>query len=162
MLARARASRDRDERLRLYREFERLWIGERAAIVPLSYARQLLLRRPDVHGLRLNPMGVFHLEQVVVDAAGGAGLVADRERQRGARAVAVDVGRLDLEVVTVVRERRAVPVVRQDVAVEPRLVRMVLARLGPVDGVEASGLRKRAGRRPARSGRTQRPAQKIR
>ncbi len=67
VLARARASRDRDERLRLYREFERLWIGQRVAIVPLSYARQLLLRRPEVTCLRLNPMRVFHLEQVVVD-----------------------------------------------------------------------------------------------
>ena len=67
ILARARASRDRDERLRLYREFERVWIGQRAAIVPISYARQLVLRRPNVHGLRLNPMGAFHLDQVVVD-----------------------------------------------------------------------------------------------
>ncbi len=67
VLARARGSRDRDERLRLYREFERLWIGERAAIAPISYARQLVLRRPNLHGLRLNPMGAFHLEQVVVE-----------------------------------------------------------------------------------------------
>ena len=66
VLALARASRDRDERLRLYREFERLWIGQRVALVPLSYARQLLLRRPHVQSLRLNPMRVFHLEQVVV------------------------------------------------------------------------------------------------
>ena len=66
VLARARISRDRDERLRLYREFERTWIGQRAALVPLSYARQLVLRRPYVEGLRLNPMGAFHLEQVVV------------------------------------------------------------------------------------------------
>jgi ABC-type transport system substrate-binding protein len=73
VLAGARASRDRDERLRLYREFERLWIGQRVALVPLSYARQLLLYRPHVTCLRLNPMRVFHLEQVVVDppAAGG-------------------------------------------------------------------------------------------
>ena len=34
--------------------------------MPLSYSRQLLLRRPHVQGLRLNPMRVFHLEQVVV------------------------------------------------------------------------------------------------
>ena len=67
VLAQARASRDRDERLRLYREFERVWIGERAAIAPISYARQLVLRRPNLHGLRLNPMGAFHLEQVVVE-----------------------------------------------------------------------------------------------
>ena len=67
ILARARVSRDRDERLKLYRQFERIWIGERAAIAPISYSRQLVLRRPNVHGLRLNPMGAFHLEQVVVD-----------------------------------------------------------------------------------------------
>ena len=84
VLARARASRDRDERLRLYREFERIWIGQRAALVPLSYARQLVLRRPHVHGLRLNPMGAFHLEQVVVDPLRDAPTrsVADRERER--------------------------------------------------------------------------------
>jgi ABC-type transport system substrate-binding protein len=66
-LAQARVSRDRDERLRLYREFERLWIGERAAIVPVSYQRQTVLRRPNVHHVRPNPMGAFHLEQVVVE-----------------------------------------------------------------------------------------------
>ena len=71
-LARARASRDRDERLRLYREFERVWIGERAAIVPVSYRRQIVLRRPNMHGLRPNPMGALHLEQVVVDPVPGA------------------------------------------------------------------------------------------
>ena len=26
--------------MRLFREFERLWIGQRAALVPLSYERQ--------------------------------------------------------------------------------------------------------------------------
>jgi ABC-type transport system substrate-binding protein/class 3 adenylate cyclase len=65
-LALARGSRDRDERLRLYREFERLWIGERAAIVPIAYQRQVVLRRPGMHGLRANPMGTVHLEQVVM------------------------------------------------------------------------------------------------
>jgi hypothetical protein len=59
-------------RLRLYRDFERLWIGRRAALVPISYARQLVLRRPHVSGLRLNPMGAFHLEQVVIEEAGQA------------------------------------------------------------------------------------------
>ncbi|MDX6541642.1 MAG: peptide/nickel transport system substrate-binding protein, partial [Gaiellales bacterium] len=69
ILAQARTSRDRDDRLRLYREFERIWIGQRAAIVPISYDRQLVLRRPGVEGLRLNPMGAFHLEQVVIERA---------------------------------------------------------------------------------------------
>jgi ABC-type transport system substrate-binding protein/class 3 adenylate cyclase len=67
LLEQARSSRDRDERLRLYREFERLWIGEHAAIVPISYDRQLVVRRPHVQGLRLNPLGAFHLEQVVIE-----------------------------------------------------------------------------------------------
>ena len=79
---RARAClRDRDERLRLYREFERVWIGERAAIVPISYSRQLIVRRPNVHGLRLNPMGAFHLEQVVIDPLRTPRSVPDLERQ---------------------------------------------------------------------------------
>jgi ABC-type transport system substrate-binding protein len=69
-LAAARASRDRDERLRLYREFERLWIGEHAAIVPVSYLRQVVLRRPNLHGVLPNPMGAFHLEQVIVEPLG--------------------------------------------------------------------------------------------
>jgi ABC-type transport system substrate-binding protein len=69
LLERARSSRDRDERLRLYREFEHLWIGARAAIVPISYDRQLVVRRPHVQGLRLNPLGAFHLEQVVIARA---------------------------------------------------------------------------------------------
>ena len=68
-LAQARASRDRDERLRLYRDYERLWIGAHAAIVPVSYQRQIMLRRPNIHSVRPNPMGAFHLEQVVVEPA---------------------------------------------------------------------------------------------
>ena len=39
--------------------------------MPLSYARQLTLRRPHVQDLRLNPMRVFHLEQVVVTVPDG-------------------------------------------------------------------------------------------
>jgi oligopeptide transport system substrate-binding protein len=67
LLEMARASRHRDERMRLYRDFERLWIGKRAAVVPLSYERQLVVRRPCVHHLDLSPMRVSHLELVVVE-----------------------------------------------------------------------------------------------
>ena len=38
--------------------------------MPLSYSRQLLLRRPHVQNVKLNPMRVFHLEQVVVTPEG--------------------------------------------------------------------------------------------
>ena len=37
LLARAASLRDQDERLRIYREFERIWIGEQAAVVPIAY-----------------------------------------------------------------------------------------------------------------------------
>ena len=37
LLARAASLRDQDERLRIYREFERSWIGEHAAVVPIAY-----------------------------------------------------------------------------------------------------------------------------
>jgi ABC-type transport system substrate-binding protein len=63
----ARASRDRDERLRAFRELERLWAGERAAVLALSYSRSLLLRRPWLHALSANPMSGLHLEEVVIE-----------------------------------------------------------------------------------------------
>ena len=53
--------------MRLFREFERVWIGQRVGLVPLSYERLLVLRRPSVHGLHIGPMRIAHLEQVVVD-----------------------------------------------------------------------------------------------
>jgi ABC-type transport system substrate-binding protein len=37
LLTRAASLRDQDERLRMYREFERIWVGEQAAVVPLAY-----------------------------------------------------------------------------------------------------------------------------
>jgi ABC-type transport system substrate-binding protein/class 3 adenylate cyclase len=67
LLAEARASRDRDERLRAFRELERLWAGERAAMVAISYSRSLLLRRPWLHGVSANPMAGLHLEEVVIE-----------------------------------------------------------------------------------------------
>ena len=38
LLRRAASLHDQDERLRAFREFERLWIGEHAAVVPLAYS----------------------------------------------------------------------------------------------------------------------------
>ena len=54
LLARAASLRDQDERLRSYREFERIWIGEQVALVPLAYWDRLLCRRPWVTGLWAN------------------------------------------------------------------------------------------------------------
>ena len=46
LLARAASLRDQDERLRTYREFERIWISEQAAVVPIAYGDTMLWRRP--------------------------------------------------------------------------------------------------------------------
>jgi ABC-type transport system substrate-binding protein/class 3 adenylate cyclase len=51
LLTRAASLRDQDERLRIYREFERIWIGEQAAVVPLAYGDRFLCRRPWVTGI---------------------------------------------------------------------------------------------------------------
>ena len=54
LLARAARLRDQDERLRIYREFERSWIGEYAAVVPLAYGDSYFWRRPWVTGMWVN------------------------------------------------------------------------------------------------------------
>ena len=51
LLTRAASLRDQDERLRTYREFEQVWIGEQAAIVALAYDNRCLWRRPWVTGM---------------------------------------------------------------------------------------------------------------
>ncbi len=53
LLTRAASLRDQDERLRIYREFERVWIGEQAAVVALAYGDRFLWRRPWVTGMWL-------------------------------------------------------------------------------------------------------------
>jgi len=54
LLERARSLRDRDDRLRLYREVERLWIGERVALVPIAYNRTVTYARPWIEGVWSN------------------------------------------------------------------------------------------------------------
>jgi ABC-type transport system substrate-binding protein/class 3 adenylate cyclase len=66
LLARAAALHDPDERLRTYREFERIWIGEQAAVVPLSYGEQFLWRRPWVTGMWVNALEISTFAQAVV------------------------------------------------------------------------------------------------
>jgi ABC-type transport system substrate-binding protein/class 3 adenylate cyclase len=66
LLERARSLRDQNERIRLYQEFERRWLGEEAALVPLAYDRWLLLRRPWIEGLWGAPLPRGMLDDVVV------------------------------------------------------------------------------------------------
>jgi ABC-type transport system substrate-binding protein len=66
LLVRAASLRDRDERLHTYREFERIWIGEQAAVVPLAYADSELWRRPWVTGMWVNAIGRSTFARAVV------------------------------------------------------------------------------------------------
>lgn len=66
LLARANLLRDQDERLRTYREFERVWIGEQAAVVPLAYGDSLLWQRPWVTGMWVNSTQISTFAEAVV------------------------------------------------------------------------------------------------
>jgi oligopeptide transport system substrate-binding protein len=66
LLARAISLHDREERLRTYREFERIWIGEQAAVVPLAYDDRQLWRRPWVTGMWANAVAMSTFADAVV------------------------------------------------------------------------------------------------
>jgi ABC-type transport system substrate-binding protein len=57
LLARARSLQDQPERMRLYHEFDRIWVRERAALIPLAYGRAMQLHRPWVQGVSISPLG---------------------------------------------------------------------------------------------------------
>ena len=66
LLALARSLRDQAERMRVYHEVDRRWVGEHAAILPIAYPRSILLRRPWIEGLWASPLSRAHLDTVVV------------------------------------------------------------------------------------------------
>jgi ABC-type transport system substrate-binding protein/class 3 adenylate cyclase len=67
LLQRARSIADQGERMRLYHEIDRLWVNEHVAIAPVSYGRAMVVRRPWVKGVWVNPLQRAHLDQVVVE-----------------------------------------------------------------------------------------------
>jgi oligopeptide transport system substrate-binding protein len=66
LLARSIHARDQDERLRACREFERIWIGEHAAVVPLTYEDPALWRRPWLTGMWANTLARATFADAVV------------------------------------------------------------------------------------------------
>jgi oligopeptide transport system substrate-binding protein len=67
MIDEARSLRDQDERMHAYHEIDRLWIAEHASVLPISYGRDMLLRRPWVEGVRANPLHRPHLDGLVIN-----------------------------------------------------------------------------------------------
>jgi len=78
LLARAASLRNQDERLRAYRDFERIWIGEQGAVVPLAYADRLLWRRPWVTGMWANAIATSTFAEAVVRRPDPAGMRIER------------------------------------------------------------------------------------
>jgi ABC-type transport system substrate-binding protein len=72
LLIEATTVRAQDERLRAAREFERIWIGEQAAVVPLAYNDRKLWRRPWMTGLWVNAIERSTFAEVVVTRAGAS------------------------------------------------------------------------------------------
>ncbi|MGZ4388977.1 MAG: hypothetical protein ACXVZL_06320, partial [Gaiellaceae bacterium] len=62
----ARAVHDQGERMRLYHDLDRLFVGELVAMVPLVYMRHLLVRRPWVERLWENPLSRAAYDTAVV------------------------------------------------------------------------------------------------
>ena len=44
------------ETVRLYNTLDRMWIRDRAALVPIAYSRKIVLRRPWIEGVWGNPL----------------------------------------------------------------------------------------------------------
>jgi hypothetical protein len=57
---------NQSERMRLFHEIDRTWVRDRAALVPLTYKRMLLLQRPWVEGVTLNALGRTNLACAVL------------------------------------------------------------------------------------------------
>jgi ABC-type transport system substrate-binding protein/class 3 adenylate cyclase len=70
LLERARACTDPDERMDVYHEIDGLWVLAHAAVLPVSYPRVMVLRRPWVENLGVNPLTRLQLDQVVVRPRG--------------------------------------------------------------------------------------------
>ena len=66
LVARARASRDRDARLELFRQADRLLVAEQTWIVPVIYDAFAVLHRNNLEGFWPTPMGMSPLDEVVV------------------------------------------------------------------------------------------------
>jgi ABC-type transport system substrate-binding protein len=78
LLARAASLREPDARLAAYREFERIWVGEQAAVVPLVYNDHILWRRPWVTRMWMNAIARSTFADAVVLARGRRAEADDR------------------------------------------------------------------------------------
>jgi oligopeptide transport system substrate-binding protein len=66
LVARARASHDRDARLESFRQADRVLVAEQTWVVPVLYDQFAVLHRNNVEGLWAHPLGMAPLDEVIV------------------------------------------------------------------------------------------------
>ena len=66
LVARARPLQDRDARLDLFRQADRVLVAEQTWVVPVLYDAFSMLHRPNVEGLWAHAMGPAPLDEVIV------------------------------------------------------------------------------------------------
>jgi ABC-type transport system substrate-binding protein len=66
LLARARSSRNRDERWRIYREADRRLVQELVSVIPLLHTTAVVVARPWVEGVRYGPLRPPMLDELTV------------------------------------------------------------------------------------------------
>ncbi|HJQ50815.1 MAG TPA: ABC transporter substrate-binding protein [Gaiellaceae bacterium] len=71
LLSEARSLRNRDERLRLYREADRLLVADQVGLVPLAYGRDANFIRPWIQGFWANSVSAATYAEIVVDRQAG-------------------------------------------------------------------------------------------
>jgi hypothetical protein len=52
--------------MRRYHEIDRILVGQRASVLPISYSRSLAVRRPWVENMWASPMSGVRIDQSVV------------------------------------------------------------------------------------------------
>ncbi len=67
LLTQARTISDMDERIAFYRAAEKIIVHDDAAVVPLLYYKDFMLRQPYVKGLTMHPTGVMSYKHVWLD-----------------------------------------------------------------------------------------------
>ncbi len=67
LIIEARSLGNQPERMKLYHEIDRLWLTERAAILPIAYGRSVAAHRPWVSGFWANPLSKASFDRVVVE-----------------------------------------------------------------------------------------------
>jgi oligopeptide transport system substrate-binding protein len=81
---RARSLTEKEERLRLFQQIDRMLVNELAVVIPLAYPRSNYMVRSWVHGLEITPITLGQFDRVTVDAEERAAQIGHRDEETAA------------------------------------------------------------------------------